>query len=52
MPHFGPWELMILLAIALLIFGSTRLPKLARSMAEAARELRGAADEADAKKTS
>jgi sec-independent protein translocase protein TatA len=30
--NIGPTELLIVLAIVLLIFGSTRLPKLARSI--------------------
>ncbi len=36
----GPAELLIVLAIALVLFGSAKLPKLARSMGEAAREFR------------
>jgi sec-independent protein translocase protein TatA len=36
----GPAELLIVLMIALLLFGSSRLPKLARSMGEAAKEFR------------
>lgn len=36
----GPAELAIVLLIALLIFGGTKLPKLARSMGEAAHEFR------------
>jgi sec-independent protein translocase protein TatA len=43
----GPAELIIVLIIALLMFGSSKLPKLARSMGEAQREfkkgLRGSA---------
>lgn len=35
----GP-ELLIVLAIVLLLFGTTRLPKLARSFGEAQRELK------------
>jgi sec-independent protein translocase protein TatA len=42
-------ELLILLGIFLLIFGSTRLPKLARSLGEARRELQKAEDEDAAK---
>ncbi len=36
----GAPELLILLVIVLLIFGSSKLPKLARSLGEAQRELR------------
>ncbi len=36
----GPVELLIVLAVVLLLFGSTRLPKLARSMGQAAKEFR------------
>jgi len=35
----GPTELIIVLVVVVLLFGSTRLPKLARSLAEAKREL-------------
>lgn len=35
---FGPTELIIVFAIVLLLFGSTRLPKLARSLGHAQRE--------------
>lgn len=38
-------ELLIVLAIVLLIFGTTRLPKLASSMGKAVREFRKATDE-------
>ncbi|MDQ3980614.1 MAG: twin-arginine translocase TatA/TatE family subunit [Actinomycetota bacterium] len=40
MPSIGPLELIILLLVVLLLFGSTRLPKLARSMGEASREFK------------
>ena len=36
----GASELLIVLAIVLLLFGSARLPRLARSLGEAGRELR------------
>ncbi|MBM3672698.1 MAG: twin-arginine translocase TatA/TatE family subunit [Actinobacteria bacterium] len=46
----GPTELLIVLGIILLLFGSTQLPKLARSMGQASKEFKkgvaeGATDE-------
>lgn len=38
--NVGAPELLIVLAVLVLVFGSTRLPKLARSLGEAATELR------------
>lgn len=38
----GAPELLIILAIALLIFGANKLPKLARSLGEASREFKAA----------
>jgi sec-independent protein translocase protein TatA len=38
--NVGPLELLIILAVVLLLFGSTRLPKLARSMGQASKEFR------------
>ncbi len=38
--NVGPTELLIVLAIVLLLFGSTKLPKLARSMGEASKEFK------------
>jgi sec-independent protein translocase protein TatA len=35
---FGPWELLIVLAVVLLIFGPKRLPQLGRSLGRSARE--------------
>lgn len=40
----GPLELIIILVIILLLFGSTQLPKLARSIGGAAKELREGLD--------
>ena len=38
--NLGPTELIIILVIVLLLFGSTRLPKLAKSLGEASREFK------------
>jgi sec-independent protein translocase protein TatA len=37
---FGPWELLIVLAVVLLIFGPKRLPALGRSLGQGARSFR------------
>lgn len=48
----GVPELLIILIILLLLFGSTRLPKLSKSLGESARELRkGFADEPQSSKS-
>lgn len=49
MPNLGGPELLIVLVIVLLVFGTSRVPKLARSLGSAKREfehgqLEGAAD--------
>lgn len=36
----GAWELLIILAVVLLIFGPSRLPKMARGIGEMVREFR------------
>ena len=38
--NFGPWELIIILVILLLLFGSTRLPSLARGMGKSISEFK------------
>ena len=49
LPIFGEiigWEALLVLAIIALLFGSSQLPKLARSLGEASRELKkGLSDE-------
>ena len=50
--NLGPTELIIVLLIVLLIFGGTKLPKLARSMGQAQKEFKkglseGAGDDDD-----
>ena len=54
--NFGPTELIIVLVIVLLLFGGTKLPKLARSLGQASNEFKkgiedGAKDEADDKQS-
>ena len=44
MPNIGTSELLIALVVIILLFGTSRLPKLARSIGEARRELRSAED--------
>jgi sec-independent protein translocase protein TatA len=41
----GAPELIIILVVVLLLFGSTRLPKLARSLGEASKEFKKGVDE-------
>jgi sec-independent protein translocase protein TatA len=43
--NIGPTELIIVLAIVLLLFGSTRLPKLARSLGQASKEFKKGVEE-------
>lgn len=38
--NLGITELLIILAVVLLLFGSTRLPKLAKSLGQASREFK------------
>ena len=47
MGAIGAPELIIVLLIILLIFGGTKLPKLAKSLGEAQREFRKGQDEAN-----
>ncbi len=46
MPTPGPLELIIILVVILLLFGSTKLPKLARSIGEASKEFKKGVNEA------
>ena len=40
--NLGPTELLIVLAIVMLLFGAAKLPKLARSLGESAKEFKSA----------
>ena len=46
----GVPELLVILLIVLLLFGASRLPKLARSLGEAKREFEHGVDEDDKRK--
>ena len=48
--NLGVPELLIVLAVVLLLFGSTKLPKLARSLGEASKEFRSGQHENTAAK--
>ena len=49
--NFGTTELLIILAIILLLFGSKKLPELSKSLGESIRELRkGVSDSGDESK--
>lgn len=41
MPNLGGWELVILLGVLVLVFGSKKLPDMARSVGQSARVLKG-----------
>ena len=43
----GPAELLVILVVVLLVFGSKKLPELARGLGEAVHELRHAQNEND-----
>ncbi|WP_455277045.1 Sec-independent protein translocase subunit TatA/TatB [[Eubacterium] cellulosolvens] len=42
MPFIGPWEIALILAIVLIIFGPKKLPELAKSMGDAIKQYRDA----------
>jgi sec-independent protein translocase protein TatA len=50
--NLGPTELIILLVIVMLIFGANRLPKLARSLGESAKEFKKGVDNSQAARDS
>lgn len=45
--NFGPWELGVILAIVLLIFGPGKLPKVAESLGSAVKNFKKAREEDD-----
>lgn len=40
MPNIGPWEIILLLFLAMLLFGAKRLPELGRSVGQGMREFK------------
>ncbi len=40
MPNVGPWEVFLLLLLALLLFGAKRLPEIGKSMGKGFREFK------------
>jgi sec-independent protein translocase protein TatA len=40
MPNLGPWEITLIVLLALLLFGSKKLPELAKNIGETIRELK------------
>jgi sec-independent protein translocase protein TatA len=40
MPNIGPWEIVLLLLLALLLFGAKRLPEIGRSLGTGMREFK------------
>ena len=44
MPFIGPWEIALILAIVLIIFGPKKLPQLAKSVGDAIRQYKDASE--------
>jgi len=48
--RIGPWEILIIALVIILLFGGSKLPQLARGMGESIREFRKAVKEEDSEK--
>ena len=44
---FGGWEILLLLAVVLLLFGAKKLPELAKGLGKSIKEFKKASNEAD-----
>lgn len=44
MPFIGPWEIALILAIVLIVFGPKKLPQLAKSIGDSIRQFKDASD--------
>lgn len=42
--NLGPWEIILILLVVLLLFGAKRLPSLAKGLGQGIREFKGALD--------
>jgi sec-independent protein translocase protein TatA len=42
--NLGPWEIILILLVVLLLFGAKRLPSLAKGLGQGIREFKGAVD--------
>jgi sec-independent protein translocase protein TatA len=40
MPNIGPWEIILVLLVALLLFGAKRIPEIGRSLGSGMREFK------------
>jgi len=49
MPNVGPWELILLVVVLLLVFGSRRLPEIGRSVGKGMREFKNSVTGKDEK---
>ncbi len=45
LPSIGPWELILILAVVLIIFGPGKLPEVGKSLGKTIREFRKASTE-------
>ena len=44
--NLGPWEIILILLVVLLLFGAKRLPELAKGLGQGIKEFKGAMSEA------
>ena len=44
--NLGPWEIILILLVVLLLFGAKRLPELARGLGQGIKEFKGAMSDA------
>ncbi|MDP2626108.1 MAG: twin-arginine translocase TatA/TatE family subunit [Candidatus Rokubacteria bacterium] len=50
MPGLGPQELIVILLIALVVFGGSRIPELGRSLGQATREFKKGVESGDSER--